>query len=214
MTEACMKTITDLNKNEVELTSRIEMGSQRWDFLSNIRVIIWEELPMINRVNIECAQALIAKINEREPNGLMGSCLLITTGDFRQVAPVVKHGGRREVFDASIRSTPYWEKFHVLTLHQPMRSGQDIEFTQWLDDVGDGKVLPLPGKDDFIAMESLQRVHGLASACNFVFPADVLERPSDCIERAILSPLNVVVDTHNEWILSLLPGSQGISMDH
>jgi hypothetical protein len=174
-------------------------------------VIIWEELPMINRTNFECVQALMHQIHGEDGRGILGTALMIATGDFRQVAPVVKRGSRKEVFDASIRSAAYWKTFEILTLTQPMRSGQDIDFTQWLDDVGDGKIASTSGEDDYIEATQLEKISSLKMACEFAFPFEVLKNPLECIQRAILSPLNVEVDLHNAWILSLLPAEPGES---
>ena len=191
------------------MTSRVEVNGQRWKLLAACQVIIWEELPMINRVNFECVQVLMRRVHGGNGDGILGSALLIATGDFRQVAPVVKRGGRKEVFDASIRSAAYWNSFEVLTLFQPMRSGQDVDFTKWLDDVGDGKIALAGTEGEFIETTQLKRLSSLESACDFAFPLEVLKDPLECIKRAILSPLNVDVDLHNAWILSLLPSEPG-----
>ncbi|XP_061336792.1 uncharacterized protein LOC133283883 [Gastrolobium bilobum] len=67
--------------------------------------------------------------------------------DFRQILPVIPHGSRQEIVDATINSSYLWSHCHLLSLTKNMRmnSGSSTnnlleikEFSEWLLKIGDG----------------------------------------------------------------------------
>ena len=137
-----------------------------------------------------------------------GNLLLIATGDFRQVAPVIKHGSQREAIHASIRSHPFWNRISILRLHQPMRSQEDPSFTAWLDAVGDGIVDYVDPDRKIISLNQFTASSNFENILNSLFPADILIDPLKCIQRAILSPINIQVDQYNNWIPDRIGGEK------
>jgi len=107
----------------MELQSRIGPNSDQAQFLLNVEIIFWEELPMSNRAAIECTNALLQLLmGNMRP---FGAKIIVGLGDFRQVASVVRNGGQTGSLDASIRSSWLWKHFHMLRLHEPVRNAHD-----------------------------------------------------------------------------------------
>ena len=59
-------------------------------------------------------------------------------GDFRQTCPVIFQGTKAQVIDVSIKSSPLWPQFKVHTLTQPIHNLANLEFTLFVDTIGDG----------------------------------------------------------------------------
>ena len=127
-------------------------------------------------------------------------------GDFRQVAPVLRHvTAPAAVFDSSIRSSSLWRHFHVLRLTRPVRNAADSAYAEWVDQVGDG----VPPFDTTLSLRHLSQVHSMEEAADLLFPDHVLSDPSKSIRRSFLSPLNLRVDEFNQLMMSRLSGSAG-----
>ncbi|XP_061346374.1 uncharacterized protein LOC133292018 [Gastrolobium bilobum] len=132
-----------------------------------------------------------------------GGKIVVLGGDFRQILPVIPHGSRQEIVNATINSSHLWSHCHLLTLTKNMRlnSGStthDVkeikEFSEWLLKVGDGdlgddedgeSMITIP--DELLITESEDP---LSDMVNFVYPnlLDNILDPSFFKERAILTP--------------------------
>lgn len=82
-----------------------------------------------------------------------------------------------------------------------MRQRNDQEFSAFLDDIGDDTT------NDSVDITRLPHTTSIEDVIDFVFPADILPHPEECIKRAILSPFNAYVDEFNSTILRDLPGT-------
>ena len=49
----------------------------------------------------------------------------------------------------------------------------------------------------------------MSAAIESMFLIDVIEQPDLCVRRAILSPINSVVDKYNEAVLKRIRGDEG-----
>ena len=58
---------------------------------------------MINRSVLKCVEALMRPIKARDTDASFSKALFIRTGDFRQVAPVIKGRSKMEIVDASVK---------------------------------------------------------------------------------------------------------------
>jgi hypothetical protein len=75
---------------------------------------------------------------------------IVLGGDFRQVAPIIKHATKAQIVENSIKSGQIWQFFKILKLKKNMRADpKEIEFDEWLLKLGDGK-LPIHSGDDII----------------------------------------------------------------
>lgn len=191
----------------IELQSMVTPSSGQFKLIKAAKVIIWEELPMINKSVLECVEALLRPLRKADVDVGFGNTLFIGTGDFRQVAPVVVGGHKAEVVDASVKSSDLWEWFTTYSLQQPVRFRDDDGFSSWLDAVGDDRI---PYEDVATRSISLQQFRVLKSAedaIDVMFPPEVLHSPKRCLKMAILSPINEIVDKYNHAILERLEGS-------
>jgi len=90
----------------------------------------------------------------------------------------------------------------VHSLQQPFRSAQDLEYTAFVDHIGED----YENKDIYLDM--LDPVKSVPETLNFLFPPCVLQNPKECLSRAFLSPLNWTVDEFNKEMLGRLPGNE------
>jgi hypothetical protein len=131
-----------------------------------------------------------------------GGIPFLGLGDFRQVAPVVKGQGCTPTLLASIKSSPLWQTFRSYSLQRPIRSAQDIEYTAFVDRIGEDS------EHTEVTLPYLDTVQNLDNAIEFLYPPHILCDPSACLKRAFLSPKNINVDSFNCRILEQLPGNE------
>ena len=78
-----------------------------------------------------------------------GGKVVVLSGDWRQLPPVVRHGGRAATVGASLKSSSLWQHFKVLHLRTNMRvellgrgsaAATEVDaFSKWLLDIGEGR---------------------------------------------------------------------------
>ena len=198
-----------VREGEAELRSTVNPNSAYARYLSTTDLIVWEELPMANKVVLECVDSLMRSIcNKDEP---FGGKAFIGVGDFRQVAPVLKGAGEIEVIDASVRSSLLWSPFTILRLTAPIRNASDPSFSTWVDQIGEGYDLrsqSFQSKpfDVEIHPSLIEPLYSIEQAADFLFPTELLNDHLTISSRSFLSPLNKYVDQFNSYILDKLPG--------
>ncbi|CAN0450238.1 unnamed protein product, partial [Ectocarpus sp. 8 AP-2014] len=107
--------------------------------------------------------------------------VVVLAGDTRQLPPVVPHGGEAETIAASVMSSAYYrDNVEILHLNRTMRNKGDPDFSKMVDDI----------------------------AINFVFPEDVLQDPSACAKRGIISTHNDSVARVNAAVLERVHGEK------
>ncbi|KAN0081312.1 PIF1-like helicase domain containing protein [Tylopilus felleus] len=136
----------------------------------------------------------------RHYNLPFGGKKLIASSDFCQVVPVVPGCGEMATLAASMKTSHLWSKMHVYTLHAPIRTMSDSEFTCFINDIGED-ITNIRRRLPFV--RSTVR---LDDTLQFLFPPDILHNPVQTLKRAFLSPRNIFVDAFNEKIMDLLPG--------
>uniref|UniRef100_A0A1J3DHC5 ATP-dependent DNA helicase n=1 Tax=Noccaea caerulescens TaxID=107243 RepID=A0A1J3DHC5_NOCCA len=203
----------------------ITPGSELAGLLSEAKLIIWDEAPMLH---IHCFEAFdrsmkdisrAAKVaNAEKP---FGGKTIVFGGDFRQILPVIAKGSRGQIVQASLTSSLLWSHCKVLCLTKNMRLTVDSDlseiesikvFSEWILKLGDGKlsepndgeaVISIP--NDMLLLDSLDP---LVSISNAIYPSLIqnLGDKSFFKDRAILCPTNDVVDEVNKHIMELIPG--------
>ncbi|XP_076917883.1 uncharacterized protein LOC143578105, partial [Bidens hawaiensis] len=183
-------------------------------------LIIWDEAPMIHKHAFE---ALDRSLKDVLKFGNRNSCQHPFGGDFRQILPVVQNGSRSDIFNASLSSSHIWSKYKVLRLTKNMRLTvscdppifeETAQFADWLLELVEGKLggendgnssIEIP--DDLLIGDSSDP---LSDLIDFIYPAllDNFNQISYFQERAILAPLNEVVEDINDQFLSLFPGEE------
>ncbi|XP_076933118.1 uncharacterized protein LOC143598912 [Bidens hawaiensis] len=133
---------------------------------------------------------------------LFGGKVVVFGGDFRQILPVVTNGTRSECVNACINSSYIWSKCKVLKLTKNMRLTVGCRST---DVENIRSVIDIP--DDLLILNSVDPMGDLIS---FVYP-NILDRFNELTyfqDRALLAPLNEVVQEINECMLAIFPGEE------
>ncbi|KAK3242118.1 hypothetical protein CYMTET_48165 [Cymbomonas tetramitiformis] len=194
--------VTKVNEEIIE--SMLQDDDSRMELLGSADVIVVDEAPSLLRGNLEA----LTQVLERA--GFRG--VLILSGDFRQIAPVVRGGGRADIVDASPRRSPLWPHVEVHCLTELRRQPDDSDYAKIATAIGDDthiKELPTEGADDptLVSGASLvdlsiipdaQRFTGdtLQDALHFVFSENV----DDFDESAILATSCAAVNFWNTKI--------------
>lgn len=181
------------------LESPIEAQHSRGELLKETSVFIWDEAPMANRGVLGCVNDVLRRVTEHYEL-LFGGKIKLLLGDHRQCCPVIRGGTRRQVVDASIKSSPLWEHIQVRRLTVPIRNATDPAYADFVDAIGNGegpKVQLWP----FINV-----VYTPGELIDFVFPEIILQDPETSVKRSILAPTNQQVDDYNSIIINRMPG--------
>ncbi|KAL0696085.1 hypothetical protein Bca4012_063265 [Brassica carinata] len=123
---------------------------------SRFELIVWDEVPMMSRHCFETMDRSMRDIIRCSEDKPFGGKVVVFGGDFRQILPVIPGGGRAETVLAALNSSYLWEHCKVLKLTKNMRllpgltddAAKELQsFSQWILDVGDGKInLPNDGQ--------------------------------------------------------------------
>ncbi|GJS59025.1 DNA helicase [Tanacetum coccineum] len=161
---------------------------------------------------------------------LFGGKSIMLGGDFRQTLPVKKKASKSKIVDASITASYLWPSFQTYVLQQNMRlthpemnehkRRQVKSFSEWLLNVGDGKV----GTHEETDNEDTTTVHipnelcimdsdtALTELINFIYDEETLQRPTArrLQKRVIVCPKNETADAINAKVLTSLNRSSRI----
>ncbi|XP_061345352.1 uncharacterized protein LOC133291163 [Gastrolobium bilobum] len=214
-------------------TCNIKPNSTIAELLSKTKLIIWDEAPMVHRFCFEALDRTLRDVLRFSDTNCVdmpfGGKIVVLGDDFRQILPVIPHGSRQEIVNATINSSHLWSYCHLLTLTKNMRlnSGSttdDVkeirEFSEWLLKVGDGdlgddedreSMITIP--DELLITESDDPVSDMV---NFVYPnlLDNILDPTFFKERAILTPKLSNVAMMNEHLMSMIPGEERIFLSY
>jgi hypothetical protein len=188
------------------------------------RLIIWDEIVTIHKNAIDAVNKSLKRICNSEAD--FGGKIVVFSGDFRQILPVVKYNEYPPAFAATIKSSKIWASVRQFQLIENMRlakaGGASLDekncaFAKALLILGEGK----KQKSDFSV---IKLNHIDIKACkskdemrqvliDFVYKdladnykKDDTEKIAYLNERCILAPLNRDVRRLNEDILRRLPG--------
>ena len=75
------------------------------------RLIVWDEAPMAHRHLLEALDRTLQDITGS--NAPFGAKVILLAGDFRQILPVVHHGSRAQIVNASLKSSLLWPRFNT-----------------------------------------------------------------------------------------------------
>jgi len=184
-------------------TSSMRMASNDAESLRHCKLIIWDESTMAPSLALRVVDKLLQEVmGNSKPFG--GKTLLLG-GDFRQTLPVVPHGSRSAIVEASLKFSELWEKFTILKLSSNVRS-VDKHFSQWLIKVGDGNIETEPKlPDDTIQIPQEYICEGSIVSEIFGDHIELKDIPKFS-KTAILCPKNCDVDIVNEEVLNILEG--------
>ncbi|XP_057415203.1 uncharacterized protein LOC130710065 [Lotus japonicus] len=205
----------------------IPQGSPKAELLQLASLIIWDEAPMVSRYAFEALDRTLRDIMRFKINGSFekpfGGKVIVLGGDFRQIIPVIPKGRRAKIVMSTVNSSRLWKFCKVLTLTENMRlmnnssSRDDAKikaFAKWVLDVGDGKLGDYnDGESEITIPEDLlihQSSNPIADIVHFMY-LDILQNVG-CVkyyhDKAILAPTLDVVESINQYALSLFPGDE------
>ena len=182
--------------------------------LRQAKLLVIDEVTMGHRHIFEAVDRTMRDI--REKDALFGGLTVLFAGDWRQILPVIRHGGRPQIVEACLKHSPIWDAVEKLELSENMRvkksSGDaSASFADFLLKVGDGKLEILrdlgPYKvrlPDHLMLNS----DSLDDLCQFVFQdlQHNFTNPTWLCSRAIICPTNSAVDEVNDVMISKFPG--------
>ncbi|KAL3831157.1 hypothetical protein ACJIZ3_019959 [Penstemon smallii] len=174
------------------------------------KLIIWDEASMANRFSIEALHfSLVDLCGDRKP---FGGKIVLFGGDFRQTLPIVVHGSRESMMEASFVSSNLWNNVIRLRLHENMRAREDPLFTTFLLEVGNGEVPYLFGDNiqlpSYMIIPFVDVNTSLDELINCVYPSfdKFLTDPFSMVNRAILTPKNECVAELNDLLIDRFLG--------
>lgn len=91
----------------------------------DIRLIVWDEISMTNRQDLEAVDRCLRDVRKQEIP--FGGVVLVCAGDFRQLLPVVQKGTRANSIMAWVSRSRLWNLFkrHRLTKNLRLLSNSD-----------------------------------------------------------------------------------------
>ncbi|XP_034839966.2 uncharacterized protein [Maniola hyperantus] len=187
----------------------ITNGSQRAELIFNANVIIFDEAPMAHKWLIHLLERSLRDLMKNDK--IFGGKIIIFAGDYRQIPPVVVHArSNSDVFNASVKSSPIWQKLKTFSLITSQRCRDDSEFSEFLLKLGSNQLTSVTlhtnrTVENLINLSIISFVLELDDLIDFVYPNVVLNEPDVCVHRAILSTHNASVYEINAKILELLP---------
>ena len=187
----------DLAKIECD----IPYNSQRATLLRAAALIIFDEITMTSRQNLEAIDEILRRVRDR-PNDPFGGLVFVGAGDFRQILPIIKNGTRNDTVEATIKYSPLWVKFTVLNLTIPVRQLTDPVFSTFVDSIADGTAeQTAEGK---VCLRLIKATTSTVEWLNFLYP-EIHKGIAETNNRALLSVLNKDVDSFNATITDQLP---------
>ncbi|CAM9593390.1 unnamed protein product, partial [Ectocarpus fasciculatus] len=171
----------------------VKAESERAQVLRKADLIIWDEIPMSNKLAPEALDLTLRDL--RRCDKPFGGATVLFGGDWRQVGPVVVFGTPADVVESSLISSHLWDKIKRFRLVQSMRDRMDKPFSRTVRAIGEGLVPPVTLPDESVFQHLI----------DFVYPDILTAQPRDFADRGILSPTNASTDEINDHILGLLP---------
>jgi len=208
--------------NIVECMISPSSNTKRLELLQAADVIVWDEFPSNHR---ELFEAVCRALND------LAGKVVVTFGDFAQIAPVVPHGSRLQIVQASIISSTKWQKFQIRELTKNMRllglHGNDqnltVEQTTFLaNQEAYGKMILAIGRGTWRASNYIgeDKITGIQEiylpnvrcitdekeALQFIYPDNF--NTANFTKRVILAGTNKEVDHWNQIIQAMNPQAQ------
>jgi hypothetical protein len=190
--------------------------------IQEAKLFVWDEAPCMSRFVYETVDRsfkdIMKEINPKLEHIPFGGKLMLFSGDFKQLLPVIPHANRATIISQCLNRSKLWKSMTKLKLTINMRlnqldeinSEEQKQFADYLIKVGNGEIKPKKDLGDniielpnMICMENSKIDHLIS----FVF--DDLEHkyiePKYFSERAILCTKNKTVNSIYRHILNLIP---------
>jgi hypothetical protein len=190
--------------------SHIKKNSDKAAMLKEASLLIWDEAAMQHRHAVEAIDRTLRDFLD-QPDLPFGGITVAFGGDFQQTLPVVPKGSKEEIVGACLQRSFLWPKIKVLHLTENMRvdrnDPQSARFAEWLQNVGQGKDLPLD--HTFSIPPHMVCGPQISDMTREIYPGIRNAVPAQdqyFLERAILCPRNTEVNEINSEVLREFPG--------
>ncbi|KAL6742852.1 hypothetical protein ANCDUO_04336 [Ancylostoma duodenale] len=97
--------------------------------LAEVKVFVWDEASMIPRNASETVDKLLRDIMQNDHP--FGGKMMVLSGDFKQVFPVVQGGERGDTVNSCTKNSALWSQFIILELTSNMRVTRGER--EWID---------------------------------------------------------------------------------
>lgn len=202
----------DLHRSDTPICA-ISKTSTIASLLQNAKVVFWDEASMAHKFALEALHRSLQDVRENQQ--VMGGLLIVLSGDFRQILPVVRRGTRANETNACLKSSFLWKHVETLSLTTNMRvrlrgsREDDFHYADLLLKIGNA-THPKPSDDGTIPIppELCREAENPNDLLEAVFPnlSDHRHNSEWLCERAILAPHNETVCKINNEILEKFPG--------
>jgi ATP-dependent DNA helicase PIF1 len=205
---------------EEHSSSSISFGDKRALILIKATLIIVDEASMASANMVNLIDRLLRELmnNRRVP---FGGKTILFAGDFRQTLSIVQYGKEAEIIANCFKNASTWGEMIKFELTENMRANaNEIEFKNWLIQIGDGTVPAShdsdPNKielDDRVVLNltnatsnKIQNAKNIKHSMeeklvDYVYGDTVTAKSLIEQNISILSPLNVDVDQINQIVL-------------
>lgn len=128
-----------INNITQDSTCNISAQSTLAAEIKTANLIIWDEVPMVNKLAVEAVDRTLRDIMQI-PNLPFGGKAVLFGGDFRQILPVVERGSRSKIINASLKSSYLWNLIVKRKLIENMRVEEETQdFSNLLLNIGEGR---------------------------------------------------------------------------
>lgn len=118
--------------------SSIRQNSSQADKIRKASIIIWDEVSMVTKDALTVLDRLLRDLSKTD--NIFGGKIIVFSGDFRKILPVVRRGNRTTILETSVESSPLWNSVERIKLQTNIRAAGDTEFSSWLLKLGDGSL--------------------------------------------------------------------------
>uniref|UniRef100_A0A182PWS4 ATP-dependent DNA helicase n=1 Tax=Anopheles epiroticus TaxID=199890 RepID=A0A182PWS4_9DIPT len=212
----------DLNEHS---TCSIPVQSKRAEMIRQATLIVWDEASMSSRYALEAVDRTLQDITGVQR--AFGGKVMLLSGDFRQILPIVPKGTDAQVVNECIKKSKLWPlcrslrfrvNMRVRTAPNANRADELQDFANLLLRIGEGRHNTFAGSDaslaklprDIIVPHSANATNDLNFLIAKIYP-DIeryYQHPAFFSDRAILTPLNVDVANVNNLVLDRIPGPE------
>ena len=206
-----------LNINETSMCSispkeAIGVLFQRADLL------IIDEISMGHKHVFEAIDRTMQDL--RKISSPFGGLTVILAGDWRQILPVVRHGSRPDIVEATLKASYLWQFVTKLKLTQNMRAKlreESSHFAEYLLSIGNGQEEQYEDKGKFfVKVPEDIAVTNERELLGFVFGGlnENYKNSTWLASRSVICPTNSEVDNINKIIMDVFPGEEKIYRSH
>jgi ATP-dependent DNA helicase PIF1 len=211
-----------LRMEDKQPRSSLKLQDEKAKVLRDAELVVIDEATMGEGRLFSLIDALLRDIMSVDKPELaevpFGGKVVVLSGDFRQLPPVVPRGGRAGTVNAALQSHPLWSVFRVLRMTRNMRverllrAGEVDEarrargFADWLLRVGDGLMERV-----IVPPNLLMPFDSPMAFVDRVFP-DLAAAGQIGTDACILTTLNKYVDEMNDRVLQLVGGQEHVQV--